>query len=46
MRSAQYQIKREHASRINKVRDVAKSMSKTTLDQQQNKQHGRDSLER
>ncbi len=46
MRSAQHQIKREHASRINKVRDVAKSMSKTTLDRQQNKQHGRDGLER
>ncbi len=46
MRSAQYQIKREHGARLNKVRDVAKAMSKTTPDRQQNKQRGRDDLGR
>ncbi|OYU76335.1 MAG: hypothetical protein CFE32_10625 [Alphaproteobacteria bacterium PA3] len=46
MRSAQYQIKREHAVRILKVRDVAKAMSKTTPNRQQSKQRGRDDLGR
>ncbi len=46
MRSAQYQIKREHSARLNKVRDVAKAMSRNTPGQQQNKQSGRDTLGR
>ena len=46
MRSAQYQIKREHGARLNKVRDVAKAMSKTTPSRQHDKQRGRDTLER
>jgi hypothetical protein len=46
MRSAQYQIKREHGARTNKVRDVAKAMSKDTQGRQPNKQRGRDTLER
>ncbi len=46
MRSAQYQIKREHAGRIAKVRDVAKAMARNTPGQQQNKQRGRDTLGR
>jgi hypothetical protein len=46
MRSAQYQIKREHIARLNKVRDVAKAMSKTTPSRQHDKQRGRDTLGR
>jgi hypothetical protein len=46
MRSAQYQIKREHGARLNRVRDVAKAMSKTTPNRQQNKQRGLETLER
>ncbi len=46
MRSAQYQIKREHGARLNKVRDVAKAMSKTTPSRQHDKQRGRDTLGR
>ncbi len=46
MRSAQYQIKREHGARLNKVRDVAKAMSRNTPGQQQNKQRGPDTLGR
>jgi hypothetical protein len=50
MRSAQYQIKREHAVRINKVRDMAKAMSQNTPDKQngrqQNPKRGRDDLGR
>jgi NADH:ubiquinone oxidoreductase subunit E len=46
MRSALYQIKREHGARLNKVRDVAKAMSRNTPGQQQDKQRGRDTLAR
>jgi hypothetical protein len=46
MRSAQYQIKREHGARLNKVRDVAKAMSKTTPNRQHEKQRGRNDLGR
>jgi hypothetical protein len=50
MRVAQYQIKREHGARLNKVRDVAKAMSQSTPVRQQNKQQntkrGRDDLGR
>jgi hypothetical protein len=46
MRSAQYQIKREHAARIGKVRTVAKAMSKTTPDRQQSNQRARETLGR
>jgi hypothetical protein len=46
MRSAQYQIKREHGARLNKVRDVAKAMSKTIPDKQSTKQRGHDGLGR
>lgn len=46
MRSAQYQIKRGHGARLNKVRDGAKAMSKDTPNRQPAKQRGSDSLER
>jgi hypothetical protein len=46
MRSAQYQIKREHAARIGKVRSVAKVMSKTTPAKTQNQHRARDELGR
>jgi uncharacterized protein YqjF (DUF2071 family) len=46
MRAAKYQVAREHLARISKVRDVAKAMSKTTPDRQQNKQSGRNDLGR
>jgi hypothetical protein len=46
MRAAKYQVAREHLARISKVRDVAKAMSKTTPDRQQNPKRGRDDLGR
>ncbi len=46
MRVAQYQIKREHGARLDKVRDVAKAMSKAPPDQKANRKRGRDELGR
>lgn len=46
MRVAQYQIKQEHGARLDRVRDVAKAMSKGQPNQQTNRKRGGDELGR